>query len=570
MSRLREHAPLLVTSAAIAAIEAILVVSLVPRGGAALAPHVVAPAPYGVYHDLRWLLVYHPGWVVLALGAIALVAFRSSLDLVLVRLAWPRTTPPPGWRTEIARLARFTAVQLVLLVLFVVLMFATAVTSLSWLFFVATPVLVMVAVIVHHGEVRAGWWLDAPTRVSVVATLIAFVVLSAAGAVISALPDVVVPVVAAVAGAGVAWCRLVAVHALVDTRAVATEPGAAAERARPRRPFAVVGLAAVVVIVVVGTAIGFSVAIAVDSTRTPPPRVLGSPTGSPVLVVKGFNSRWDGVTYRWVRGDHVVRRFSYRGLDDDGRPRPYSRVDTHRSLEALARQMDRQVQALQEETGERVSIVAESEGALVAQVYLAARPRAPVDALVLLSPLGQPGRVYYPPEGEDGWGVGSGLLMRAMAGIVGALGPVDVSADAPLFRSMVELGPTVGVLLACPPPGVRSYAVMPIDVGVAAPAPIDIAFDYQTIPSFHGGLLGDDTTARAIEELLAGEEPDEGSSFWAAVGDTVNALATPWQAPGLAPDLESAWSHQVHTDAPTERDCDRIRATLRARVGIDD
>ena len=302
-----------------------------------------------------------------------------------------------------------------------------------------------------------------------------------------------------------------------------------------------IGLAVVLVVVLGGTAIGFAVSVAVESGRTPPPRAPSSSAGSPVLVVKGFNSRWDGVTYRWVRGEHLIRRFSYRGLGTQRQPLTYERGDTHRGLVDLAREMRDQVVALRLQSGDDVSIVAESEGALVTQVYLAAFPHAPVDAVVLLSPLAEPGRVYYPPPGEQGWGVGAGVIMRGIAGVIGALGPVDVSADAPLFRSIVDLGPTVGSLLACPPPGIRSYAVLPIDEGVAAPAPVDVGYEHQTVAAFHGGLLGDDTTATAIADVLDGRQPDDGSGFWAAVGDAFGATAAAWQIPGLAQGLEPAW-----------------------------
>ena len=242
-----------------------------------------------------------------------------------------------------------------------------------------------------------------------------------------------------------------------------------------------------------------------------------------MLVVKGFNSRWDGVTYRWVRGHHRIRRFSYRGLDARGRPLVYERDDTHRSVPELAREMRRQVEALHDATGAPVGIVAESEGALITQVFLASTPRAPVDAVVLLSPLVEPGRVFYPPRGDEGWGVATGAMMRGISAVIGALGPVDVSADEALFRSIVDLGPSLGALLACPPPRVRSYAVLPVDAGVSAPSPLDVELDHRVVPAFHGGLLGDATTARTIAAVLDGRPTPEGSPFWAAVGDVVNA-----------------------------------------------
>ncbi len=560
MGRLREHSTLFVASAGIAALEAVLVVTLLPRGAAALAPQVTAPAPYGVYHDLRWLLVYHPSWLVLVLGLVLLLAWRSALDTWLVGCAWPRDVERPDSRTRLRHALRFTAIQVAVLALFAVLTFAMAVTSLSWLFFVATPVLLMVALLVHHGELLPTWWRDKPSRTSVTAAVLAFAVITLAGGVISAVPDVVVPLVAAVAGLGVAWCRLRSVHSLAPrTRPSESGDGTAARA----RPFAVVGLAVVLVIVVGGTAIGFAAAVALESRRTPPPRVAADATGSPVLVVKGFNSQWDGVTYRWVRGEHRIRRFSYRGLDERYRPLAYRRTDTHRGLPGLAREMRRQVDALHAATGERVGIVAESEGALVTQVYLAAFPRAPVESVVLLSPLAQPGRVFYPPPGEQGWGVGAGAIERVIAGVIGALGPVDVSADSRLFRSIVDLGPTVGSLAACPPPGIRSYAVLPIDEGVAAPAPIDVAYEHQTVGAFHGGLLGDAATAAAVEAVLVGKEPEGGSAFWGAVGDLVAAGAAAWQAPSLAPGLEPAWRGQTG-----DGDCAKVRSVLRERVRL--
>ena len=503
-----------------------------------------------MFHDLRWLLVYHPSWQLFVVLAAAFLAGRVALDVWLVRAAWPQGVALLPRREHIRHAARFTALTMVVLLPFAVLVFAMAVTSLSWLFFVAVPVLVMVALLVHQGEVTTDWWRATPTRRSVTAILQAFVVLTLAGAVLSAVPRVLVPFVAAIAGVAVARCRLRGVHAL-----------AGREPTTRRRPFAVVGLAAMLALVVVGTAVGFAVSVAVEAGRTPLAAASPDATGSPVLVVKGFNSKWEGVTRRWVRGGHRLRRFSYAGLDVQDEPRPYERSATHQSLPELAREMRRQIAAFHEATGERVSIVAESEGALVAQTYLAATPHAPVDAVVLLSPLLAPGRVSYPPLGENGWGVVSGTLLGGIAAALGTVGPVDVSADTPLFRSIVDEGPTLGALLACPPPGIRSFAVLPLDAGVAAPAPAEVAYEHEVVPAFHGGLLGDDTTARHVEQVLAGEPAPEGSSFWSAIGDGVNALASGWQAPDLEPNLVPDWR-----DLPMGS-CRAVRAELRAWVG---
>jgi hypothetical protein len=120
----------------------------------------------------------------------------------------------------------------------------------------------------------------------------------------------------------------------------------------------------------------------------------------------------------------------------------------------------------------------------------------------------------------------------------------------------------MGALLACPPPGLRSYAVLPIDAGVSAPAPLDVGFDHRVVPAFHGGLLGDATTARAVAAVLDGRRPPDGSSWWSTVGDAVNALSSAWQAPGLEASLEPSWEGQ-----PDSGDCAGVRRELRRLVG---
>ena len=199
-----------------------------------------------------------------------------------------------------------------------------------------------------------------------------------------------------------------------------------------------------------------------------------SATGPPVLVIKGFNSQWNGTTLRWVPGNFRIRRFSYSGLDPRGTPRPYGREATHRSVRALARTLRDQVEAFAADTGEPIGIVAESEGALVALTYLLGTPGAPVRAIVVLSPLAVPGRVSYPAPGRVGWGVAAGAALDVTATVVNALGPIEVGADTPLFRSMVEDAPLFQGLMRCRAPGVRELAVLPFDTGLAAPLPASI------------------------------------------------------------------------------------------------
>ena len=216
-----------------------------------------------------------------------------------------------------------------------------------------------------------------------------------------------------------------------------------------------------------------------------------STAGTPLVVVTGFNTKWDGRADQYVHVDLPQWRFSYRGTSA-GAPLPYTADDTHRGLPELVRELRRQVSVYHRDTGKRLTVVAESEGALLAKAYLAATPRAPVDNLVILSPLVEPGRVYYPAAGDEGWGAGGGLAMEGFAWALGGVSPVDVTPDTPFLRSIVDDAPALRGLMSCSLPAVRQLAVLPLDTGVSAPAPDDIGIPYTVVPAFHGGMLDDD------------------------------------------------------------------------------
>ena len=272
--------------------------------------------------------------------------------------------------------------------------------------------------------------------------------------------------------------------------------------------------------------------------------------------MKGFNSEWDGVTRQWVHGRYRIRRFSYAGLDVHGQARPYGVPTLTSRCPPWPRSCGPRSTRSTAATGQPVSIVAESEGALVALAYVAATPHAPVPAVIALSPLLVPGRVYYPTVGDAGWGTVAGTVLDGLARVLSGVGPVDVSADTGLFRSFVDKGPAAAGAAALRAPGRRSLAVIPLDSGVASPAPVTIGLPHVVVPAFHGGLLGDHTTAGLIDDVLAGR-PTSGSGFWSGAGDVVGALAAGWQAPGLATGLEPAWR-----SLPSPSDCPGARASI--------
>jgi hypothetical protein len=312
--------------------------------------------------------------------------------------------------------------------------------------------------------------------------------------------------------------------------------------------------------------VAWGVTLGFDVVTTP--RQLGPsvhPTiaaGEPVLLASGFDTVWRGDDRPLIPGPFVERRFSYRGLGPDGEPLPYTAGDTHQSLAALGRLMSIQVEDLARRSGRPVSIVAESEGSLVAKTYLLGSPGAPVDQLVLLSPLVEPARVYYPPASQEGWGVGTGWMLRWLTAALRHLSPVDVSTTTPLFRSMVDEAPAIRDVLACPITGVRQLALFPLADAVAAPHPTSVGIPSVEIPAFHGGLLANRAAGRTIAVQLEGRRAPR-FARWSMTERVLRAAGAVWQVPVLPLTLNPAWREPV--DAPScSAMAERLTVALRA------
>src|SRR5512135_75501 len=84
-------------------VEALFLDLFGPAPARALAPQASALGPFGIFHDLRWLLVYHSTWLLFALELVAAIVVRGALIGLLVRLAWPETSRRPSARASIVR-----------------------------------------------------------------------------------------------------------------------------------------------------------------------------------------------------------------------------------------------------------------------------------------------------------------------------------------------------------------------------------------------------------------------------------------------------------------------------------
>jgi hypothetical protein len=555
------HPGLIALAVALPVLEALILGVIGASGAQALAPQASAPAPFGVFHDLRWLLVFHPSWHAFALELAALIAARSTITALLLRAAWPIGKDAPDRLRLAACSVAFTMVSALVLLPFAALLLGMAIVSLSWLFFIAVPSVLGVAALLHHGAVVPTWWRERPPGRTVAWVVLSFLVLTMASAVVVLTPAPLrLPAVGA-AGLFNAWAWHSIVHTLTCRRP-----------ARRFMPVAPLGVAALVGVIVLGVSVGFSV----SSRSTQLARAAdvataagaGAGTGSaanatagrPVLLVSGFGSRYSG------QDDGIgawadERRFSYRGVDGDGRPLSYQDADTYQDVARSVALMARQVEAFRAEVEQPVTIVAESEGALIAKAYLMSHPDAPVDTLVLLSPLVEPGGAYYPPAGDDGWGVAGGLGLRWITGVVRSLSPLDMTTDDGLFRSLADDAPAFREMLTCPVDGVDQLAIFPLADAVAGAEPHLHGVPSAVVPAFHGGLADNPAVQRTIRAVLqGGVSPDYG--WWDATDTVIRAGAAAWRVPLLPISINPVW--EAGDDASS---CNDIAGLVTAWVG---
>ena len=344
--------------------------------------------------------------------------------------------------------------------------------------------------------------------------LSSFLALTVASVGIVLAPAPLRPLVVAAAGLFNAWVWHRIVHVLCCR-----------ERSPHFVPVVPLGVAALMGLIALGVSTGFSVAardhglacaaIASDGggSRTD---VAGD--GRPVLLVSGFGSTYaghdDGIG-AWAD----ERRFSYAGLAASGQPRSYEEDDTYQGVSRSVALMAAQVEAFHDDVDRPITIIAESEGALVAKAYLLSHPDAPVDTLVLLSPLVEPGSAYYPPSGDDGWGAAAGFSLHWISAAARTLSPLDMTSDDGLFRSLADYAPALRGMLACPIEGVDELAVLPLADAVAGAEPNLDGMPTTVVPAFHGGLADNGDVQRTIRAALErGVTPQGG---WLETTDTV-------------------------------------------------
>ncbi|MGH3322278.1 MAG: hypothetical protein ACRDN9_19330, partial [Streptosporangiaceae bacterium] len=155
---------LLVLCVALCVIEAGVLTATGQSSALPLAPQAAAPLPYAVFHDLRWLLVFHRSWATFAAEAAALIAVRSLLTAACAWLAWPGDPPSP--RALLRRSVAATCTLGLLLTPLAALTVGMAVAPVSYVIIAGLPLLLAALLLTAHSP-AARWWRAAPPRSAV-------------------------------------------------------------------------------------------------------------------------------------------------------------------------------------------------------------------------------------------------------------------------------------------------------------------------------------------------------------------------------------------------------------------
>jgi hypothetical protein len=570
------HRGLIAFSAGGAMVEATALSFLAPSARP-LAPQVTALPPLAAYHDLRWLFAFNQSWLGFTAVLLVLVLARATVDGVMVQLAWPHEDDPwapgmprPPFLNAVVSCAVLTILVGLVMSPVVTLMFGVALLPFSWPYLAAVPILLGTAVALSQGGVGQAWWRRLPPLRTAVWVIVTFAVLSLAAALMPHLDTLGIVAVAGLAGVvdARAWYGLTA----AAVRRSAEKPlhpwhwRATLQRIRrslgdrtswvPVAPLAAVMVLALVVgltrLAFTGTvhfATNTSAAVAnaaegaglaaVSQTgaasgthrasgtgaRTTPAKPRGA-----VLVVEGFGSNCCNAanTLRAEEPDLLVRQFSYLGLTAAGQPIPYGPAAGNLPIQIMGDRMAAQVEALYQRVGVPVDVVAESEGTLGLYAMLARHPHVPVRSVTLLSPIIEPGQLGQAD------GTVPGAALTTLNNLVGGMSPYGSAGADALIDSVSQYGARYFEQVSRQ----RSLpwlAVVPLADAVTLPTcswPRNVIF----VDAFHGGLLGNPTARRLVEDFLSGGTASADNASQQQLRTTaqlISAAGAAWRMPEL-------------------------------------
>src|SRR5580692_7486268 len=509
-----------------------------------VAPQVTSVPSLAAYHDLRWLFTDSQSWLWFA-GLVAVVLIlRSALDVALLRLAWPGELPAPPLSRLFASCAALTALAWLLLTPAATLAFGVAVLPFSWPFLAAFPIMLGIVVALSHGGTVQAWWRRLPPLRAVAWLLGSFVALTAAGAVIAHLPTWQALPVIAVAGlvfslpfapiaAVLVIALVVGVARLMFTGTIVL-PASVTGGSSAAAPTVVGGTgngaagSSALTVVANSTAAGVGVAAAAG----------GRPASVAVLVIGGWGSSCcndvDGL--RAELPGFAIRQFSYLGLGPDGHPLASGPSADDLPLPELGDRLASQVEALHAATHKPVDVVAESEGSLGVYAMLDRHHGLPVGAVVLLSPIVEPGQLSYPP-GPGGSSVSEEAL-NELNYLIGSMSPFGPDGAAELLNSVSEFGAryfaSAAAVLGTAGKPIHWMAVVPLADAVTLPV-CGLPSDVLVVAALRGGLLGDPSVLPVVAQFVSGHDvTDASDSQLRADAELITGAATAWRMPDVS------------------------------------
>jgi hypothetical protein len=559
--RFLQHKGLLLVAAGGALAEAGLLTLLAPAARP-VAPQATALPVLAAYHDLRWLFAGSQSWPLFAGTLTLALLVRSAVDMVMLRLAWPRGSRAPRLSRAFWSCLALTALAWLLLSPAVTLAFGVAMLPFSWPFLAALPIMVGIAVALSHGGVHAAWWRRLPSLRSVVWLLASVIVLSAAAAVIAHLGTAAALAVSVGTG-------LVNARAWYGAAGIAARLHPQAHESVPARLLFGLPVAALAALAVLALVVGVARLMFTGTIQLPVggSAAVGSPLAAgavnvggvgggsggeagsagstfdfdtaatdTVLVVGGWGSSCcgDANGLQAALPGVTVRQFSYTGLDAQGRPLPSGPPADDLPLPELGDLVAAQLETLHDQTRRPVDVVAESEGTLGVYAMLARHPGLPVGSIVLLSPIVDPGQLSYRP-GPDGPSVPEDAL-NELNHLVGSMSPYGPSGAHQLLSSVSEHGARYFDAVTEPSSKLaRMLAVIPLADALILPV-CSLQSNVVVVPAFHGGLLGDDSVLPVVSAFLARRPvtgQDEGKLRDAA--EVISSVATAWRMPVAHP-----------------------------------
>lgn len=181
---------------------------------------------------------------------------------------------------------------------------------------------------------------------------------------------------------------------------------------------------------------------------------------------------------------------------------------------------------------------------MVAKTALLASPGAPVDQLVLASPLEAAGRVVYPASGQhQGWGLATGQALVVLDRALEGISPVDLSPHSAFLSSLDSAAPLLVGAMSCPLPTVRQFALVPLADATVTGAGT-LPFPTVVLAAFHGGLVESPQGAHDVADLLL-SKPVQSDQLLRTAETTISYVSGAWQVPSLSPSAFASYGHDT-------------------------